>query len=371
MTDITQYWDERTLIIYGLLAGYTKLEPVEISETIKTLVNVQGNVRFCLELLATIEQMQRLNVAGLELNLRKYRGQLEDLSETDENTELIIKVDNKSDTELDDREVYFGNFAELLEQKEIVTEMLYGCITFEVRPVSKKWLHGVVQSYLALYRQNKLFSPTAGAYSTYHQQYVAMTDYLDTPEQPRKVSRFVLPTNVRLLEALYDLVDKDKIEITGFGELGTPDAIEDPTFGISVITDVDIKDLQKTEIKGLKVEAHNYDPANGLLTIAGEHIKIIGQPNKKGKDKESKQAQLMRLLFYSLTFPNQVAFKAIYDDKDTYVDINRTKYKADVVKKAASLAAAINKLVQEKLEVKELVKSDKYKFFINDLYLKN
>ncbi len=371
MTDINPYWDERTLIIYGLLAGYTKLEPVDVSETIKTLVNVRGNVIFCLNILAILEQAQKINVAGLELNMRKYRGQLQNEPSSDENTEHIIKVDNISDRELDDREIFFGSFAELLEQKEIITELLYGCITFEVRPASKKWLRSAVQSYLALYRQNKLFSPTAGAYSSYHQQYVTLTDYFDRPKPLQKISRFLLPTNMRLLEATYDLVDKGKLEITGIGELGEPGAIQDPMFGISVRTNVDIRDLQKTIIKGLKVEAHNYDPANGVLTIAGERINIISQPNKKGKDKESKQAQLMRLLFYGLTFPNQVSFKAIYNDKDTYVDLNRTKYKAEVIKKASSLRAAINKLVQEKIEVKELIKNDKYKFFINELYLKN
>lgn len=372
MTDINPYWDERTLIIYGLLAGYTMLDPAEISSNINSLTNVQGNVLFCLNLLVVLEQAQKVKATSIWLNLHKYRKQLEGETRSDdplpdENTERIGKVQDIIDGELDASEVPVDSFAKLLERNELATESLHGCITFEVRARGKKWLRGMVQSYLELYRQNKLFSPTAGAYVTYHQQYVALTDYLDTPKPPQKVSRYLLPNKVRLLEILYGLVDKDKLKIIRFSELTKPGAIQDQMFNVDIKVDRDIVDEKRLAVNGLNVEPHNYDAANGVLTIAGERIEIIRQKNKKGAA-ESKQARLMRLLFTNYTFPDPVPFKDIY--KGEYIDIRKKTHSRSVLKKAGQLVARINGLVQEKLELEDLIKMDEYNFSINKDYLK-
>src|SRR5690606_25722934 len=98
--------------------------------------------------------------------------------------------------------------------------------------------------------------------------------------------------------SLYDLVDKDRIAITELSDQNN--SFLDPGFGLVIGSDKK-NTLRPLDRRYISVEAKNYDPASGILTVVGQPIQIIGQVNRLGKRKESKQAKLMRGLFYEYT----------------------------------------------------------------------
>lgn len=357
------YWNDPTLIIYGLLGGFTQLTAEEINEALTHLINVDGNVITCIEVLATLEGLQKIRTGGVWLNLREYLGHLEDQNteETDELTAIINKVQDMADWELDNRSVLKSNFMEVLEQREIVTEALHGCILeFDVRVLEPGWIKQVLADYLERYRQNELFTPTAPAYVVYRQQLVAVTNLLESITLPKTISRFLMPSNVRFLESLYDLVDRRKIALVGFSDLAKPSS--DPLFGV-VANSVKQQSLRQVDTSRVRLEAGSYDPASGILKIAGEDVEIISQKNKFGKAKESKAARLMRLLFFVNTFSEPVPIRRVYTVRG---DI----YPQEVKKKARSLVTAINKKVKEKTGIDNLISCDGWRFYITDHYLK-
>jgi hypothetical protein len=194
------------------------------------------------------------------------------------------------------------------------------------------------------------------------EQYVAITNLLEDSEYPAKITRFHVPDNVRFFESLYDLVDKEKIVLT---EMSNPNnSVNDPRFGLIVGSDKK-NSLRSVDRSYVSVEAKNYDPASGILTVVGQQIHIIGQVNKLGKRKESKQAKLMRGLFYEYTFPGGgVSLRHIYSHKGE-------SYPQDIIKKARELTAEINRKVAKKIGVDDLIISNDYRFEINPRYLKD
>jgi hypothetical protein len=52
---ITEYWDEKRVYIYGLLAGLTSLSPNEVVKRINELTNDQDNIKVSLGLLSSLE----------------------------------------------------------------------------------------------------------------------------------------------------------------------------------------------------------------------------------------------------------------------------------------------------------------------------
>jgi hypothetical protein len=357
------YWNDPTLIIYGLLGGFTQLTAEDINQALSDLMNVDGNVVACIEVLATLEGLQKIRTGGVWLDLREYLGHLDDQNteETDELTAIISKVQNIADWEPDNRSVLRSNFMEILEQREIVTEALHGCIVeFSVRVLEQGWIKQVLLDYLERYRQNELFTPTAPAYIVYRQQLVAATNLLEVMTLPKTISRFLLPNNLRFLESLYDLVDRRKIALAGFSNLTKPS--DDPLFGV-IVNSVKQQSLRQVDTSRVRLEAGSYDPASGILKIAGEDVDIISQKNKFGKAKESKAARLVRLLFVVNTFPEPVSIRHIYTVRG---DI----YPQDVKKKARSLVTAINKKVKEKTGINDVISCDGWRFYITDHYLK-
>lgn len=357
------YWDDETLLIYGILSGFISLNPREVAESLNQAVNQEGSILTSIHIVAGLENKQKIKTNSVWLNLRKYLRQLQKAvdPETDELDGVIERVRKIADSEVDDREVLRANFSELLQQKDILTELLHGCLEVQIKVLDKSWIRQLVRDYLEYYRNDKLFTPTAPTYIPYEEQYVAVTNFLEDSKYPAKITRFHVPDNVRFFESLYDLVDKEKIVLT---EMSNPNnSVNDPRFGLIVGSDKK-NSLRPADRRYINVEAKNYDPASGILTVVGQPIKIIKQPNKLGKTKESKQAKLMRKLFYQYTFPQGEALRGIYPHKGE-------SYPQHVVKKARELVAAINRKVDAKIGVPDLIISDDWKFEINPDYLKD
>jgi len=356
----TPYWDKQTLTIYGLLGGYTRLSSQDVSQAVVDFTNQKSNVLRSIKLLAGLEEQRKVRVHHIWLNLRKYKDQLEELPESDGRNDLISKVQDVIDWEVDGHSVLRANILDLMEWEPMLTEELSGCLDFSIEVTAKKWIRGVVQEYLERYRQNDLFTPTDSSYIPYHQQYLALTDYLERSKPQQTLDSWLLRGKIRLLELVYDLVDKGKLVVEGFS---TPD------FNPMVNTDVTKgMNAQRVDLSQVRVEPSSYDAANGVLTILGEQIRIIKQPNMKGVKKEKLPAQLMRALFRTATFPSAVTFRTIFNvDPRTHRD---GKYPSAVVNKASTLAAEINERIQEKLVGIKLVKSDDRTFFIDERYLK-
>lgn len=359
----TAYWDEQTLLIYGILGGFISLNPQEMVKSLNLVINQEDNVLTSIHVLAALEGKQKIKTGGVWLNLRKYSQQLNEANdpETDGLDEVVGKVQKIAESELDDREVLRPTFAELLQQKDILTEALHDCIEFHIKVLDKSWIRQLVRDYLEHYRNDELFTPTAPTYIPYGEQYVVITNLLEDSEYPAKITRFHVPDNVRFFESLYDLVDKDKIVITE--PSGLNNSVIEPRFGLIVGSDKK-NSLRPVDRSYVSVEAKNYDPASGILTVVGQPINIISQVNRLGKRKESNQAKLMRELFYEYTFPRGVPLRTIYAHKGE-------SYPQDIIKKSRALTAEINRKVAQKIGVDDLIISNDWRFEINPRYLKD
>lgn len=359
----TPYWDEQTLLIYGILGGFISLNPKEVVESLNSVVNQDGSVLNSIYVLAALEGKQKIKTGDVWLDLRKYLHQLREANdpETDELDEVITKVQKIADSELDDREVLRSNFSELLQQRGILTEALHGCLEFHTKVLDKSWIRQLLRDYLEHYRNDELFTPTAPTYIPYSEQYVAITNLLEDSKYPAKITRFHVPDNVRFFESLYDLVDKAKIAITELGDLNS--SVIDPRFGVIVNSDKK-SSLRSVDRRYVSVEAKSYDPASGILTVTGQPIRIINQVNRLGKSKGSLQARLMRELFYEYTFPRGVPLRDIYPHKGE-------SYPQEIIRKARELAAAINRKVAKEIGVADLIISNDWRFEINPRYLKD
>ncbi len=361
--DTIPYWDDETLLIYGILVGFISLNPQEAIKSLNLVVNQESNVLTSIHVLAALEGKQKIKTGEVWLNFRKYLHQLGDANDPEANKldEVIAKVRKIADWEADDREVLRSSFSELLQQQDILTESLHGCLEFNIKVLDKSWIRQLVRDYLEHYRNDKLFTPTAPTYIPYGEQYVAITNLLEDSKYPAKITRFHVPDNVRFFESLYDLVDKEKIVLT---EMSNPNnSVNDPRFGLIVGSDKK-NPLRSVDRSYVSVEAKNYDPASGILTVVGQQIHIIGQVNRLGKSKASKQSKLMRELFYEYKFPKAAALRHIYPYKGE-------RYPQDIIKKARELTAEINRKVAKKIGVDDLIISDDWKFEINPDYLKD
>lgn len=361
--DTIPFWDDETLLIYGILGGFISLNPQEVAESLNQAVNQEDSILISIYALAGLESKQKIKTNGVWLNLRKYLQQLQEANdpETDELDEVIVRVRKIADTEVDDREVLKANFSELLQQRDILTELLHGCLEVQIKVLDKSWIRQLVRDYLERYRSDELFTPTAPTYIPYSEQYVAITNLLEDSKQPTKVTRFHIPDNVRFFESLYDLVDKAKIILTEI--INQNNSVNNPRFGLIVGSDRK-KSLRRADRRYISVEAKNYDPASGVLTVTGRPIHIIGQVNRLGKRKESKQAQLMRELFYEYTFLQGVALRRIYPNKEV-------SYPQHIIKKSRALTAEINRKVNAEIGVDDLIISNDWRFEINPRYLKD
>lgn len=359
----TPYWNEQTLLIYGILGGFISLNPKEVVESLNSVVNQDGGVLNSIYVLAALEGKQKIKTGDVWLDLRKYLHQLREANdpETDELDEVITKVQKIADSELDDREVLRSNFSELLQQRVILTEALHGCLEFHTKVLDKSWIRQLLRDYLEHYRNDELFTPTAPTYIPYSEQYVAITNILEDSEYPAKITRFHVPDSVRFFESLYDLVDKEKVAIIGLSERDSP--VINPRFGLVIGSDKK-NTLRPLDRRYISVEAKNYDPASGILTVVGQPIQIIGQVNRLGKSKQSNQAKLMRELFYEYTFPSGVPLRTIYAHRGE-------SYTQDIIKKSRALTAEINRKVAKKIGVADLIISNDWRFEINPLYLKD
>lgn len=361
--DTIPYWDDETLLIYGILGGFVSLNPQEVVKSLNLVVNQKGNLLTSIHVLAALEGKQKIITGGVWIDFRKYRHQLNEANDpaTDELDEVIEKVQKIADSEPDDREVLRSSFSELLQQRDILTEALHGCLEFHIKVLDKSWIRQLIRDYLERYRNDEVFTPTAPTYIPYSEQYVAITNLLEGSEYPRNITRLHVPNNVRLFESLYDLVDKDKIAITELSDQNN--TFINPGFGLVVDSDKK-KTLRPLDRRYISVEAKNYDPASGILTVVGQPIQIIKQVNRLGKRKENNQAKLMRELFYEYTFPKAQALRLIYPHKGE-------SYPQEIIKKSRALVDSINRKIKAKIGVADLIISNDWRFEINPRYLKD
>lgn len=116
--------------------------------------------------------------------------------------------------------------------------------------------------------------------------------------------------------------------------------------------------------KKIIVEPRSYDPANGVLQIAGYSIQIIKQPNQKGTRHESKQATLLRYLFKDVnTMRDGVPMRQI-------LSVRAYDFKPTHRKLVKSYVSEINKKLPQELLIKELIITSQYSVMVDSRYLK-
>jgi hypothetical protein len=113
----------------------------------------------------------------------------------------------------------------------------------------------------------------------------------------------------------------------------------------------------------VKVEPKSYDFANGILTVNGKQVSVIKQLNKKGKQQESRQARLMRLLF------DDVKGDFGSTPMRTIVSVRAADFSPKHRKLVNSYASEINKKIHQEASVKDFLLTNQVAVMINEIYL--
>lgn len=113
-----------------------------------------------------------------------------------------------------------------------------------------------------------------------------------------------------------------------------------------------------------RIERGSYDIANGILNISGNQVQITKQPNKKGKQNESKQARLMRLLF------DDVKGDFGSTPMRTVLSVRAADFRPKHRKLVKSYASEINGKLEQEASVKNFLLCNQQAVMINELYLK-
>lgn len=121
---------------------------------------------------------------------------------------------------------------------------------------------------------------------------------------------------------------------------------------------------EQTPSRRLKVEPKSYDFANGILTINGTQVSVIKQLNKKGKQQESRQARLMRLLF------DDVKGDFGSTPMRTVVSVRAADFSPKHRKLVNSYVSEINKKIYQEASVKDFLLSNQLAVMVNEIYLK-
>lgn len=129
-----------------------------------------------------------------------------------------------------------------------------------------------------------------------------------------------------------------------------------------------IKAEKIIDIKTIWLDPGSYDRASSILTFGGYRIPISKQENMKGKQKETREAYLMRQLFKDVnTLRNGISYRSA-------TSVRVTTFGPENVKKVKNYISAINKKVYSITGVSEdipLIISNQKVLMINSLYLLN
>ena len=126
---------------------------------------------------------------------------------------------------------------------------------------------------------------------------------------------------------------------------------------------------EKQEIVTIKLEPRSYDQASAVLKFSGYLVKISKQKNMLGKQKETKEAYLMRRLFKDVnTMRNGISFKSVVPTDP----FQTGKLSTSEVKKVKNYITAINLKVIKTTgveDLKPLIIYNQKAFMVNSLYL--
>jgi hypothetical protein len=122
----------------------------------------------------------------------------------------------------------------------------------------------------------------------------------------------------------------------------------------------------KISFARIQLEPRSYDAASGLLVVGSIRVEIIAQKRQKGKLKESREAQLMRLLFKDVnSMKDGVALSRVTSVKGSIINAaNRKKVKNYITQINKKVAVSVGDKT-----VPPLIKSNKHAAWINDSYL--
>lgn len=219
--EISPYWDERTVFIYGLLAGYTKLKPKQVVGTLNEFVNDQHNVVHCINLLKELEIERLIIVGDLTVENTKYRHQLEAELDSDEDSNVLPKIEDALEAAYIDpyqKELDFSSVTKMVSHEGFITKSLHNCISFNLRIKDASQLTTKFSDYLSRFQKDELYSASK-AYTPYKEQRFTLLDWLDNPEVGDKLVRFMVSDTTRFLETLFSLVDEDRLFIKEFGDV--------------------------------------------------------------------------------------------------------------------------------------------------------
>jgi len=364
--NISEYWDERTVFIYGLLAGYTQQKPEQITEAVNRFVNDSKNLVHAVRVMKALEVDRLVYFNDVTIHLWGYRNQINEELEDDDASTLLATIEKNLPYESQDKELDLVNITDLASKDGLVTSSLHGQLSFGIYVQDRLSLQARFADYLNRFKHGELFSPLNG-YAPYREQEKDVLNWINSHKEGDKLLGIALSETTRLLETIFTQVTEGKLAIKNFAP--ESDATS-PFFGIVLAKAVSHSGVngfgsatQRIDINRLKVTPSSYSHQSGVLNLAGVLVAITKQ---KQRQKETKEATLMRLLFSVKYFYDGLPIEKIY--KKPSVSNPRTK--ANWHKKAKSLKTAINNKLPEELKDDKLIKVDETRFFIAPSYKK-
>jgi len=367
--NISEYWDERTVFIYGLLAGYTQLKPAQLVNVLNEFVNEKQNLTHSVRILKELEVARLVYFTGVIVKLRQYRYQVSEELDDDEASRVLSATEDSLTQAYEDayqKELDLVNITELASYADLVTEALHGCLSFGAYIQDRAKLQAIFADYLNRFKKDGLYVPTKG-YAPYVEQEQSILNWLGSSKGGSKLYRIGLPDTTRFLEALFVQVSEGRLAIKDYGGISN---LSSPAFSVTVAKSVSHSGVngfgaahQRIDINRLRVTPNSYAQASQVLNLAGVLIPITKQPQRKT---ETTEAVFMRYLFGVKYFYDGLPIKKIY----RLNDVNNVKMRRKQLKKASSLLTAINNKLPEELKGQELIKMDKLKFYIPPHYKK-
>jgi DNA-binding winged helix-turn-helix (wHTH) protein len=155
---ITEYWDEKRVYIYGLLAGLTSLSPNEVVKRINELTNDQDNIKVSLGLLSSLEREQKIETSDIKIDTEKYLHQYQQYLQAQDPEDRIDDIEVLARLPQPERLLpIHDSITDLMSQKhDIIFDLLAHCLSFKIEVIEPDLIANTFNEYLNAHKSGQI-----------------------------------------------------------------------------------------------------------------------------------------------------------------------------------------------------------------------